>query len=173
MDASSIATIAIVVVATVAVVALALGMFKRLRKPRLEVRLDEVASMGEPLPRHAGRYAARLRIFVSNVGRANARDTNVWLRFDTNHLAPLLKVGALPTTVEDFEVSRVDIRSVRLRSEAILKGGEPATTEVRVEVRSAGFTEIAYRATCDNCALSEGTLSFTAPEEAQREHEEF
>ena len=77
MDASSIATMAIGVVATVAVVALALGMLKRLRKLRLEVRLDEAAPVGQPLPRHAGRYAARLGIFFSNVGRANARDANL------------------------------------------------------------------------------------------------
>ena len=167
MDASIIGTIATVVVAMVAVVTAALWTVRRLRKARLEVRLDESTTLEQLSPLPAGYYySVRLRFFVSNVGRAAAREVRVWLRFDMDHLVPLMSVGSAPTTVDDFEVSRVDVGSVRLRSVSISpRRAEPATTEVTVEVRRIGPTEISYRVMCQNCAdSSEGTLTFTASE---------
>jgi hypothetical protein len=168
----NIATLVGAGVALVAALAFLLWGLKRLRKARLEVRLDESASLEERSPLPAGYYrVVGLRFFVSNVGRANAREASVWLRFDMDQLVPHMSTGSEPTTVDDFEISRVDLRSIRLRSVNILpRSAEPATTEVPVEVRRAGPTEIAYRATCQNCAgSSEGTFSFTVSEAEPRE----
>jgi hypothetical protein len=167
VDASIIGPIASAVVAIVAVVIAALWIVKRLRQAKLVVRLDESTSLEQLSPLPAGYYySVRLRFFVSNVGMAAARDVSVWLRFDMDHLVPLMSVGSEPTTVDDFEVSRVDVASVHLHSVSIPpRNFEPAITEVPVEVRRTGPTEISYRVTCQNCAaLFEGILSFTASE---------
>lgn len=167
MDASIIGPIVSAVVAIVAVVIAALWIVKRLRQAKLVVRLDESTSLEQLSPLPAGYYySVRLRFFISNVGRAAARDVSVWLRFDMDHLVPLMSVGSEPTTVDDFEISRVDVGSVRLRSVSIPpRRAEPAITEVPVEVRRIGPTKISYRVMCQNCAASsEDTLSFTASE---------
>lgn len=115
------------------------------RRPKLRVNYTKslVGGKGQGIPTDKEQFGGTLDVWVSNLGRATARNVVGWLRFDPRRLEPIYNdtadayVVTLPaTTLRPCSEKHKDSDDWRFGCEAHM--------HIPVLIRSSGSSEVGY-----------------------------